>query len=141
MKKSILVLLALALVISCEKAETEVTETKNDQDVESAVNGEALTQEQIDRIVAVLDAHEGETGIAEIKMLVTGGDIINARHSYKTALMWASEYGYTITTSLLIEAGSDIHAVNKDGETALNLAEKNGHNTIANMLKEAGLLE
>ncbi len=143
MKKIIIVtIMASLLFLACEKTEEVAVEnTIVEEKVEIVVNPENLTQEHIDEIVTLLDERDGETGISEIKTLVTGGDIINARYGYKTALMWASENGYEEIAQALIAVKSDVNAYNKDGLTALDLAKNNGHSEVVAMLQKAGAKE
>jgi len=55
-----------------------------------------------------------------------------------TALMGASEYGYTEIVKLLIEEGADVNAQDYMGYTAFNFASKEGHTEIIKLLRDAG---
>jgi len=55
-----------------------------------------------------------------------------------TALIEASEKGYTEIVKLLLKAGADVNAEDGDGRTALILAKEQGYIEIVDLLKKAG---
>ncbi len=137
MKKQILTTIALCfLLISCSSTKT-IEKTNTTSENKQAIQ-KKLSQSQINKIDALLNEHDGKEGIEQIRKIVKSGDIINVKYSYKTALMWASEYGYAKIVSILITAGSDINAISKDMQTALNLAQKNKHEEVVKILTNAG---
>jgi len=65
---------------------------------------------------------------------------VNARERWygRTALMIAAAEGHAEIVQLLIDAGSDVNAVDEEGSSALSLARSNGHLDVAASLAEAG---
>jgi ankyrin repeat protein len=61
---------------------------------------------------------------------------VNARDRLygRTALMLAAAAGHVEVVRLLVEAGSEINAVDTEGATALSLAENNGHLEVMSAL-------
>jgi ankyrin repeat protein len=56
----------------------------------------------------------------------------------RTALMTASQFGYTAIVRKLIEVAADSNLKNNTGATALMFAAINGHNGVVKDLLEAG---
>jgi len=73
------------------------------------------------------------------KLLDERVDIINVRDENGfTALMYASDKGYTDTVKLLVEKGADINFQHREeGYTALTLASQEGHTEIVRLLVDA----
>ena len=80
--------------------------------------------------------------LPRVKKLIEEGANVNARNfDWWTALMYASEYGYTDIAKLLLEAGADVNARTKLGETALKSTSKKKYPEIVSLLREAGAKE
>ena len=77
--------------------------------------------------------------IAEVKRLIEEGADVNAQNYYgETALMFASNFGYTEVAQLLIEEGADVNAGDDEGMTALMKASIRGKTKVAKLLIEEG---
>ena len=65
---------------------------------------------------------------------------VNARERWygRTALMIAAAEGHADVVQLLIDAGSDLDALDEEGSSALSLARSYGHLDVAAALAEAG---
>lgn len=74
-----------------------------------------------------------------IDILLSSKMNINYRNSMgKTALAYASEYGYIETVAHLLKNNANINNVDKSGNSALSLAIQNEHASISRMLLEHG---
>jgi ankyrin repeat protein len=75
--------------------------------------------------------------IERVRFLMANGADPNAVDPYdRTALMFASERGYTNIVKLLLEYGSDVNAREVGGCTALMLASERGYTDIVKLLLE-----
>ncbi len=76
-----------------------------------------------------------------IEALILQGININSKNSIgRTALSYASEYGYIETVTYLLESNSNINDIDRSGNTALSLAIQNEHSAISRMLLENGAI-
>ena len=77
--------------------------------------------------------------IAEVKRLIEEGVDVNTQDKFgHTALIPASNFGYTEVAQLLIEEGVDVNAQDIEGFTALMKASIRGKTKVAKLLIEEG---
>ena len=127
--------------ITGTKGDLKYSEVVTDSKKSRRVIPGSGSQEAIDRI---LMKREGQTGISEIKSLITRGLNTGMREekSYNgsyirensTALMLAAYFKYNDLLEALIAAGADINLGNKDSYTALT------HAILANNIEGAAIL-
>ena len=75
-----------------------------------------------------------------IKLLLdNGADVDSRNRGLDTPLICATKYssGNEVTVKMLLEAGSDVNAVDEDGNTALFYAKKKEQTTAAAILSDA----
>ncbi len=85
----------------------------------------------------VLDMHEGEAGVANIRAIVRSGNLNGRGTGGYTALMFAARNGHFGIVEALINAGANVNV--KAGKiTALSLAIKYNEFEVAQLLKAAG---
>lgn len=63
---------------------------------------------------------------------------IKTKKNGYTALILASDKGYTEVVKALLEAGTDVNIKSKNGNTVLIFASAEGHTEIVEALLEAG---
>jgi ankyrin repeat protein len=74
-----------------------------------------------------------------VKRILVGNTQQLTQKEKDTALMEASEYGYTDIARVLIKAGANVNAKNKYGETALVIAyQSQPDDDMAELLREYG---
>ena len=79
-----------------------------------------------------------------VKRILVGNTQQLTQKEKDTALLKASEYGYTDIASVLIKAGADVNAKNKYGETPLIIAyqsQPDDGGDMAELLREYGATE
>ena len=64
-------------------------------------------------------------------------DATDVKNKGKTALLWASTYGYEGIVEKLMQAGADINTKNDHGDSALMIAVESGHDAVVEKLIEA----
>ncbi len=127
--------------ITGTKGDLKYSEVVTDSKKSRRVIPGSGSQEAIDRI---LMKREGQTGIREIKSLITRGLNTGMREekwynggyvrANSTALMLAAYFNYNDLLEALIAAGADINIKNKDSYTALT------HAIFANNIEGAAIL-
>jgi len=74
-----------------------------------------------------------------VKCTTGPGAAVDSKDSqWRTALIWASEYGHVAAVRVLLEAGAAVNYKDNFGSTALSFASENGHEGAVRALIEAG---
>ncbi len=97
------------------------------------------TQAASSNIGSLLGGMQGQKGVSEIQALLATGNVNALDHEGRTAIMWASRYGYTAVVRELINSGANVSMGDVDGNTALMRASYNNHTEVVRLLISSGV--
>ena len=102
-----------------------------------AKRADVNTKDYVGDTPLIMAAHKGNLDI--VRTLLAKGANINLKGGKEemTALMEASQHGFTSIARLLLATGADIFAEDVHGHTALDIAIENNHSGIAAILRQA----